>query len=412
MNNIAILILTALIIETVLNFYSEFLNMNSVKTNLPDEFKDLYDEDTYKKSQEYLKANTKFGWVSSFLDLFILMIFWFCKGFPLLDQFVRGFGYGTVVSGLIFMGIILGVKFVISLPFNIYSTFVLEERFGFNKTTPKTFVVDLIKAIVLGTILGTILLSVILAFFEYSGEYAWIYCYVGVTTFIFLIQYLYPVFIMPLFNKFEEIEDGDLKTSLMEYAKSIDFPLTKIFRMDGSKRSTKSNAFFTGFGKNKRIVLFDTLIEKHTVEELVAVLAHEMGHFKKNHIKKLMFLSILQMGVIFYLLSFFLHYDKLFNAFYMNDISIYAGLIFFSMLFSPISFFLNIMMQHISRRHEYEADKFAVDTTSKSKNLVNALKKLSVDNLSNLNPHPLYVFLNYSHPPVMQRVEAMRKIKG
>ncbi|MCP3924624.1 MAG: M48 family metallopeptidase [Desulfobacterales bacterium] len=412
MNNIAILILTALIIETVLNFYSEFLNMNSVKTNLPDEFKDLYDEDTYKKSQEYLKANTKFGWVSSFLDLFILMIFWFCKGFPLLDQFVRGFGYGTVVSGLIFMGIILGVKFVISLPFNIYSTFVLEERFGFNKTTPKTFVVDLIKAIVLGTILGTILLSAILAFFEYSGEYAWIYCYVGVTTFIFLIQYLYPVFIMPLFNKFEEIEDGDLKTSLMEYAKSIDFPLTKIFRMDGSKRSTKSNAFFTGFGKNKRIVLFDTLIEKHTVEELVAVLAHEMGHFKKNHIKKLMFLSILQMGVIFYLLSFFLHYDKLFNAFYMNDISIYAGLIFFSMLFSPISFFLNIMMQHISRRHEYEADKFAVDTTSKSKNLVNALKKLSVDNLSNLNPHPLYVFLNYSHPPVMQRVEAMRKIKG
>ncbi len=411
MNNIAILILTALIIETVLNFYSEFLNMNSVKTNLPDEFKDLYDEDTYKKSQEYLKANTKFGWVSSFLDLFILLIFWFCKGFPLLDQFVRGFGYGTVVSGLIFMGIILGVKFVISLPFNIYSTFVLEERFGFNKTTPKTFVVDLIKAIVLGTILGTILLSAILAFFEYSGEYAWIYCFVGVTTFIFLIQYLYPVFIMPLFNKFEEIEDGDLKTSLMEYAKSIDFPLTKIFKMDGSKRSTKSNAFFTGFGKNKRIVLFDTLIEKHTVEELVAVLAHEMGHFKKNHIKKLMFLSILQMGVIFYLLSFFLQYDKLFNAFYMNDISIYAGLIFFSMLFSPISFFLNIMMQHISRKHEYEADKFAVDTTSESKNLVNALKKLSVDNLSNLNPHPLYVFLNYSHPPVLQRVEAMRKIK-
>jgi STE24 endopeptidase len=411
MNTIAIIVLTAILTEAFLSFYSEFVNLKQVNTDLPDEFKDLYDAESYKKSQEYLKVTTKFSWIVSFLDIIILLIFWFMKGFPILDHLVRGFGYNSVISGLLYMGILLGFKFIISLPFSIYSTFVIEEKFGFNKTTPKTFVLDLIKSIILSTIFGGILLSLILLFFENAGEYAWLYCFISVTGFVFLIQYLYPVFIMPLFNKFYEIEDGELKTSLMNYSKSINFPLTKIFKMDGSKRSTKSNAFFTGFGNNKRIVLFDTLIEKHTVSELVAVLAHEMGHYKKNHIKKMMIISIGQMGIIFYLLSVFLGYDELFKAFYMENISIYAGLIFFSMLFSPISFFLNILMQYISRKHEYEADDFAVKTTSENIHLIDALKKLSVDNLSNLTPHPLFVFLNYSHPPVLKRIAAMKENK-
>ncbi len=411
MNTIAIIVLTALLTEAFLSFYSEFVNLKRVNTDLPDEFKNLYDAESYKKSQEYLKVTTKFSWIVSFLDIIILLIFWFMKGFPILDHLVRGFGYNSVISGLLYMGILLGFKFIISLPFSIYSTFVIEEKFGFNKTTPKTFVLDLIKSIILSTIFGGILLSLILLFFENAGEYAWLYCFISVTGFVFLIQYLYPVFIMPLFNKFYEIEDGELKTSLMNYSKSINFPLTKIFKMDGSKRSTKSNAFFTGFGNNKRIVLFDTLIEKHTVSELVAVLAHEMGHYKKNHIKKMMIIGIGQMGIIFYLLSVFLGYEELFKAFYMENISIYAGLIFFSMLFSPISFFLNILMQYISRKHEYEADAFAVKTTSENIHLIDALKKLSVDNLSNLTPHPLFVFLNYSHPPVLKRIAAMKENK-
>ena len=411
MNTIAIIVLTALLTEAFLSFYSEFVNLKQVNTDLPDEFKDLYDAESYKKSQEYLKVTTKFSWIVSFLDIIILLTFWFMKGFPILDHLVRGFGYNSVISGLLYMGILLGFKFIISLPFSIYSTFVIEEKFDFNKTTPKTFVVDLIKSIILSTIFGGILLSLILLFFENAGEYAWLYCFISVTGFVFLIQYLYPVFIMPLFNKFYEIEDGELKTSLMNYSKSINFPLTKIFKMDGSKRSTKSNAFFTGFGNNKRIVLFDTLIEKHTVSELVAVLAHEMGHYKKNHIKKMMIIGIGQMGIIFYLLSVFLGYEELFKAFYMENISIYAGLIFFSMLFSPISFFLNILMQYISRKHEYEADDFAVKTTSENIHLIYALKKLSVDNLSNLTPHPLFVFLNYSHPPVLKRIAAMKENK-
>lgn len=296
------------------------------------------------------------------------------------------------------------------MPFSIYSTFVIEERFGFNKTTVKTFVMDIAKGLLLSILLGAPLLALVIAFFEFGGTWAWLYAWLGVTAFSLIMQYIAPTWIMPIFNKFEPLEEGELRTAIETYAESVDFPLQDVFVMDGSKRSSKSNAFFTGFGKNKRIALFDTLIENHTTDELVAVLAHEIGHYKKNHITKNMAISIVSTGVMFALLSVFLQVPALFDAFYMDQMSVYAGLLFFGLLYSPIETILGIVMQVLSRKHEYEADEFAARTIEKSEEMVNVLKKLSKDNLSNLTPHPFYVFLNYSHPPVLQRIRAIRSI--
>ncbi len=267
---------------------------------------------------------------------------------------------------------------------------------------------DLLKGLGLSAVIGGTVLSVVLWFFEYAGEYAWLYCWIATTLFTIFMQFIAPTWIMPLFNKFIPLEDGELRNAILSYADSVNFPLKNVFVMDGSKRSTKSNAFFTGFGKNKRIALFDTLIEKHTVGELVAVLAHEIGHYKKKHILQGMIISILHMGVVFYLLSIFLTHKGLFDAFYMEEMSIYAGLIFFGMLYSPIEMILSIFMQIFSRKNEYEADRFAAQTTAQPESMINALKKLSADNLSNLTPHPLYVFFNYSHPPTLERIRAIK----
>jgi STE24 endopeptidase len=262
----------------------------------------------------------------------------------------------------------------------------------------------------LSIILGGPLLAGILAFFEYAGEAAWLYCWLVIIIYMIVIQFIAPAWIMPLFNKFTPLAEGELKTAIFSYARSIQFPLKNVFVMDGSKRSSKSNAFFTGFGKNKRIVLFDTLIAQHTVPELVAVLAHEMGHYRKKHIVQGMLISILQTGIMLYLLSFFISYQGLFDAFYMHQASVYAGLIFFGMLYSPIDFFISLAIQELSRKNEFQADKFSVETTHNPDAMIDALKKLSVHNLSNLLPHPFYVFLNYSHPPVLKRIEAIWQI--
>jgi len=309
------------------------------------------------------------------------------------------------------MGTLSSIYGLLSQPFSIYATFVIEERFGFNKTTWLTYLLDLLKGLVLAILIGTPLLAGILAFFEYAGSHAWIYCWAVVILYMLVIQYVAPTWIMPLFNKFKPIEEGELKSAIMSYAESIQFPLKNVYVMDGSKRSGKSNAFFTGFGKNKRIVLFDTLIQQHTVQELVAVLAHEMGHYKKKHILQGMLLGILQTGIMFFLLSLIISYQGLFEAFYMKHVSVYAGLIFFGMLFAPIDFFVGILMQVRSRANEYQADRFSAETTKDPQAMIHALKKLSVHNLSNLLPHPFYVFLNYSHPPVLQRIETIEKIK-
>jgi len=407
---ITAIILTTLIGSYLIDTIADFLNLGNLNQPLPKEFNNHYKPEKYIESQNYLKANTKFGFIISSVDLIIILVFWFSGGFQTIDSFVRSFNFGSIVSGLFFTGILLFLKLVISLPFSIYSTFVIEEKFGFNKTTPRLFFTDLIKSIVLSAALGGILLSFILGFLEFGGRLAWIYCWAASAVFLLIVHYIVPTWIMPLFNKFTPLEDGPLKESILNYAKSIDFALSNIFVMDGSKRSRKSNAFFTGFGKNKRIVLFDTLIKEQSIEELVSVLAHEMGHFKKKHIIKKLISGIFQMGFIFYLISIFISNEGLFHAFFMKEISIYAGLIFFGMLYSPIDLFLSILLQISSRKDEYEADRFAAETIKDNMPLINALKKLSAHNLSNLTPHPFYVFLNYSHPPVLERINTLKSL--
>ncbi len=408
MNIYAIIILATILIDFILDVVSNQLNLKALTKTLPEEFEGVYDEDTYAKSQEYTRVRTKFGYLTTLFDLGLLLGFWFLGGFEKLDQIVRTFGFGELVTGLLYIGILMLGKTIISLPFSIYSTFVIEERFGFNKTTPKTFVLDLVKGLILGLILGVPLLAALLSFFMYLGDLAWLYAWGLVTLFTLVMQYIAPTWIMPLFNKFTPLEDGELRTAIEEYTQKVNFPLQGLFVIDGSKRSSKSNAFFTGFGKNKRVALYDTLIENHSVPELVAVLAHEIGHYKKKHIIKGMAISILHTGVLFFLLSVFLNAEGLYEAFYMNEMSVYAGLIFFGMLYAPIEMILSIFMQMSSRKHEYEADAFAAETTGKPGDMISTLKKLSKDNLSNLTPHWFYVFLNYSHPPVLQRINAIK----
>ncbi len=409
-SSIAAIVLVAIFVGLALNGLADFLNLKMLRDELPETFRGLYDADRYRKSQEYLRVNTRFEWVTSTFNILVFLVFWFGKGFPLLDQWVRSWNQGAVLTGLIYIGVLALFKSFLSLPFSIYSTFVIEQRFGFNKTTWPTFMMDLVKTLIISILLGVPLLAGILAFFEYAGADAWWYCWIAITLFMLLVQFIAPTWILPFFNKFSPIEDGELKDSIMSYARSINFSLENIFVMDGSKRSGKSNAFFTGFGKHKRIVLFDTLIAQHSVSELVAILAHEMGHYKKKHILKAMIIGIVQTGIMLFLLSLFLSCQGLFDAFYMDRNSVYAGLIFFSVLYSPIHFFLKLFMHRYSRKNEYEADQFAVETTKDPRSLSDALKKLSVHNLSNLIPHPFYVFLNYSHPPVLERLKAISEL--
>ena len=408
MNIYGIIILVTLLLNALLGYLADWLNLGHLKEELPGEFGDLLDADAYGRSQAYTRTKTRFGFITGSFDLAVMLLFWFAGGFNYLDVLARGWGLGLIWTGLIYMAILMLIKGVIDLPFGIYSTFVIEERFGFNRTTPKIFITDILKGLVLAVLLGAPLMALFIALFEYAGPGAWFYCWVAVTLFTLFVQFIAPTWIMPLFNKFKPIEDGELKEAVFSYAKSVDFSLQNLFVMDGSKRSSKSNAFFTGFGKNKRIALFDTLVEAHSVPELVAVLAHEIGHYKKKHILQGMVIGILYSGVMLYLLSIFVSHKGLFDAFYMEQTSIYVGLIFFGLLFTPIEMILSVLMHMLSRKNEYEADRFAAETTGNGEDLIASLKKLSVNNLSNLTPHPLYVFLHYSHPPLMERIRALR----
>jgi len=412
MNAFFVIILVALVLQFVLHLVTNLLNLRALKLELPPTLEGVYQPEEYRNSQEYTRATTRFQFVASAVSLLFLLSFWFASGFNYVDQIVRALGFVPIVNGLLYIGILLIAFSLLTLPFSVYATFVIEERFGFNKTTPRTFLLDRIKALALGTLLGAALLASILSLFQYSGPYAWLYCWIAVTVFSLAVQFVAPTWIMPLFNKFTPMESGKLKEDILKYAGSVDFPIKSVFVMDGSKRSSKSNAFFTGFGRNKRIALFDTLIEKHTVPELVAVLAHEIGHHKKRHILQGMIISILHTGVLFFLLSLFLGSPGLYEAFYMEQQSIYAGLLFFGLLYTPIELLLSVVLHVVSRKNEYQADRFAAETIGKPSSLVDALKKLSANNLSNLTPHPFYVFLNYSHPPLLERIHAIQRYEA
>lgn len=404
MNIFSIIILTTLLLEYALNFIAKTLNLKTLNQALPAEFNDVYDAAAYEKMQSYTRVNARFGFISAAFNLAVVLIFWFSGGFNEVDQGVRTFGLSPIWNGLIYIGTLLMGSSLLSLPFDIYDTFVIEARFGFNRTTVKTFILDRLKGLLLTVALGGPLLTGVLAFFQHAGSAAWLYCWMVSALYVLLITFIAPTWIMPLFNKFTPLTEGALRSAIMEYAGKVRFPLQGVFVMDGSKRSTKSNAFFTGFGKNKRIALFDTLIEKHTVAELTAILAHEIGHYRKKHVLIGTVMSIAHMGIMFYLLSIFISHQGLFAAFYMQDLSLYAGLLFFGMLFSPVELLLAPLLNVLSRRHEFQADRFAAETSGLGSAMIQALKKLSRDNLSHLTPHPFYVFLYYSHPPVLQRI--------
>ena len=409
MNGYAFIILAALLVNYTLNLLADIYNLRALRPVLPQEFVGVYDTEAYRKSQLYTRAHTQFGLLTSTCMLAITLGFWFAGGFQSLDHLVRSWGLGEVGTGLVYIGLLLLGRGLLSLPFSLYETFVLEARFDFNKTTPATFVTDMLKGLGLAVVLGGPLLAGILAFFAYAGTYAWLYCWLATTVFTLGLQWIAPTWIMPLFNTFTPLEPGALKETILAYARAVNFAVEDISIIDGSRRSNKSNAFFTGFGKHKRIALFDTLVAQHTVPELVAVLAHEIGHYKKRHVLTGMALSIAHMGVMWYLLAVSLTHPGLFAAFYVEQPSVYTGLIFFGLLYTPVALLLSIGMHIISRKHEYEADRFAVETLGSTTAMASALKKLAVHNLSNLTPHPFYVFLHYSHPPMLERLRALRQ---
>jgi STE24 endopeptidase len=411
MNTWFLIVLFILVFGLLLEVTTSLLNLKALTPDLPDDFSDIYNKDEYAKSQKYTRATTHLSMVSSIVTTTLVLLFLIFGGFNSVDLYARSFQYGSIVTGLIFSGCLALLTFLVSLPFSLYSTFVIEEQFGFNKTTLKTFIMDTLKAALLMVILGGPLLSLILWFFESAGNFAWFYCWCGVVVFSVIIQFLAPVLIFPLFNKFFPLEEGELKRNILQYSEKEDFKIQGIFTMDGSKRSTKLNAFFTGFGRFRKIVFYDTLLEKLTTQETVAVLAHEMGHFKRKHVVKMLAGSIAQTGIMFYLLSLIMNNRMLFDAFSMTHTSIYASLVFFSFIYSPVNSLVSIVFNFLSRKHEYEADSYAVKTTGHQKNLITALKKLCQANLTNLTPHPLVVFLEYTHPPVLLRIQAIRRLQ-
>ena len=410
MNIYLLIILSALIGEFLLRTLVRVLNLKALDPGLPNEFQGYYDEEKYARSQEYTRVNTRFAFFTTSFDLIVILVFILFGGFNFVDQIIRGFGLSTLPSGLAFFGILFFASDLISTPFSLYQNFVIEENFGFNKMTLKTFILDKLKGYLLTLALGGVFLTAILFFFEKTGEYGWLYAWGIIGLFMILIQPLFTLVIAPMFNKFTPLEKGELRTAIENYAQKVEFPLSRIDVMDGSKRSAKSNAYFSGFGKQKRIALFDTLLEKHSNDEMVAILAHEVGHYKKHHIKVGILISILHTGLLFWLLSIFIDNPGLFEAFQMKEISVYGGLTFFMILYSPVELVLSVIMNAVSRRNEFQADAYSAKTTEKSEHLISGLKNLSVSNLGNLTPHSLSVLLDHSHPPVLERITALKKI--
>lgn len=406
-NGYAIVVLIALLGDYVLSVVVDLLNLRAMRPEPPASLASVYDPETYRRSQEYTGVRTRFGlWPRTF-NLALLLGFWLTGGFEALDQWLRGFGQSSVVNGLLFFGILLGGQQALNLPFQLYSTFVIEERFGFNRTTARTFVTDLAKGLALAVALGAPFGALILWLFEMAGSLAWLYCWGATAALVLLMQFVAPSWLMPIFMKFTPLPDGPLRERIMAYARSVDFPLDNLFVVDGSRRSSRANAFFTGFGKNRRIGLYDTLIERHTTDELVAVVAHEVGHYKKRHVTSSMLVAIAQLGLLFFVFGYFMRQVGLFEAFQMSEMSVYAGLLFCGLLYGPVDLLMSLVLHARSRKHEYEADRFSVETTGLGQALAEGLKKLAANNLGNLTPHPAHVLLHHTHPPLAERIAAI-----
>lgn len=403
-----IIFIVILVFNFALEQITKYLNAKHYNDVLPAELEEVYSKEKYTKSQEYNQVNYKFGLLQSILSFALLLLFIFFNGFKWLDIFVRSYTENDMYVSMLYFGIIFIVSTILSLPFSYYHTFVIEERFGFNKMTKSLFLKDTFKSLLLTIILGGIILIAILWFYKSFPNTFWIYTWIFIALFSLFMNLFYTKLIVPLFNKLTPLEEGNLKTTLETFAKKVEFNLKAIFLIDGSKRSTKANAYFSGFGKTKKVVLYDTLLNDLTEDEISAVLAHEIGHYKKKHVIYNLILSILLTGVTLYLLSLFINNPILAQAVGVEKPSFHIGIIIFMILYTPISVITGLIMNILSRKFEYQADDFAKNY-GYSINLITALKKLSVKSLSNLTPHKFYVFLNYSHPTLFQRIQNLKQ---
>ena len=398
------IIISIIIINFIVDKIIDYLNAKHYNDDIPNVLNDVYDEEEYKKSQAYKKTNYKFSILSSLFSIILTLVFFFFGGFEYVDNIARGISDNPIIIALIFFGIIIIGSDIINTPFSYYHTFVIEEKFGFNKTTKKLFIIDKIKGLLMTAIIGGGILSLIIWFYQLTGKNFWLYAWGVVAVFTIFMNMFYSKLIVPLFNKQTPLEDGDLKSQIENYASKVGFNLDKIFVIDGSKRSTKANAYFSGFGSQKQVTLYDTLINELETDEIVAVLAHEVGHYKRKHIIFNLISSILLTGITLFILSLFINTPELSLAIGVKIPSFHAGLIAFGVLYSPISEITGLVMNYISRKFEYQADNYAKMTFS-GKPLITSLKKLSKNSLSNLTPHKAYVFLHYSHPTLLQRIK-------
>lgn len=403
------IILAIITLNFVLEQWLDYINLKKQSPELPDELKGIYDKEKYAKSMAYQKAQTKFSFLTSSLSFVIFFVVVLTGTLGLLDSWLRDITDNEIVLSLAFFALLYFASDLFSLPFQIYNTFNIEERFGFNKTTPKTFVLDKLKGYLVTLLLGGLVLFVFLTLILSIGKDFWLYFWIISAVLMVLINMFYTSVIVPIFNKLTPLGDGELKNAIEAYGRKVDFPIENIFVIDGSKRSSKANAFFSGLGRRKKVVLYDTLIEGHDKEELVAVLAHEVGHFKKKHIITGMALAVLQVGVMLFVLSFLIFNPALSQALGADQVSVAVNLVVFGILYSPISMITSLLMNLVSRKNEFEADAYAA-TTYDGNALITALKKLSINNLSNLLPHPWFVFFHYSHPPLLQRIDAIEQV--
>jgi len=402
------IIIAILIINFIVDKVLDALNAKHFNDALPEDLQDVYDETEYKKSQNYKATNYKFGILTSTFSIVLTLGFLIFDGFEFVDNIARSYSDNSIIIALIFFGIIMIGSDIITTPFSYYSTFVIEEKFGFNKTTLKIFIFDKIKGWLMMAIVGGGILALIIWFYQSTGTNFWLYAWGLVAVFVLFMNMFYSKLIVPLFNKQTPLEAGDLRDKIAAYAETVGFKLDKIFVIDGSKRSTKANAYFSGFGSEKRVTLYDTLINDLDEDEIVAVLAHEVGHYKKKHVIFNLISSILLTGLTLYILSLFISNPMLSNALGVEIPSFHIGLIAFGMLYSPISEITGLIMNLFSRKFEYQADDYAKNTF-KAEPLITSLKKLSKNSLSNLTPHPAYVFMHYSHPTLLERIRNLRK---
>ena len=402
------IIIAILVVSFIIDQGLDFLNSRHFNKPIPEELGDVFDAKEYQKSQLYKGERYRFSILVSSLSLVATLLFFFLDGFAYVDGIARSVSDNEIVIALIFFGIIMLASDFLSTPFSYYSTFVIEEKYGFNKTTKATFLMDKLKGWLMGAIIGGILLAVIIWFYESTGEYFWLYAWGIITVFTVFINLFYAKLIVPLFNKQTPLEVSTLRSEIERYASKVGFTLDKIFVIDGSKRSTKANAYFSGFGSEKRVTLYDTLIHDLDEDEIVAVLAHEVGHYKRNHIIINLVAAIFSTGFTLWLLSLFIGNPLLSEALNISQPSFHIGIVAFGVLYVPISGVTGLLMKYLSRKFEYQADDYAKNTYA-AKPLISGLKKLSKNSLSNLTPHPLYVFAHYSHPTLLQRFRNLNR---